>query len=67
MKKVLQDLRRRRKDATFLDEDEVPLSEFQKAMLMKDTSGVIQQPSKASDTLTPSKLHKAINLFVIIL
>lgn len=54
----------KKKVATFLDKDEVPLNELQKAILLKDTYGVIQQSSKASDTPTPSKLPNARNLFV---
>ena len=32
---------KKKKVVAFLDEDEVPLSELQKAMLLKDTSGVV--------------------------
>lgn len=48
----------------FLDENDVPLSEFQKAMILKDTSGVSQQSSKASDTPIPGKSLTTITLFV---
>lgn len=41
----------------------MPLSERQKAMLLKDTSGVVQQSSRASDT-TFGKLAKASTPFV---
>lgn len=36
----------------------MPLSERQKAILLKDTSGVSQQSSRSSDT-TSGKLHEA--------
>lgn len=42
----------------------MPLNENQKAMLLKDTSGVIQQSSKAYDTTTSCKLPKFSNLLV---
>lgn len=48
----------------FLDEDVVPLSERQKAMILKDTSGITQQSSKASDATIPGKSFTARNLFV---
>lgn len=34
--------KKKKKVATFLDEDEVPLSERQKVMLLKDTYGIIK-------------------------
>lgn len=36
-----QKKKKKKKDVVLLDEDEVPLSERQKAMLLKDTFGVI--------------------------
>ncbi|XP_050916319.1 uncharacterized protein LOC127131441 [Lathyrus oleraceus] len=39
----------------FQDEDEVPLSARQKAMILKDTSGIVQSSSRASD-ITSGKL-----------
>lgn len=57
-------LKKKKKVATFLDGDEVSLSERHKVMLLKDTYGVIQQSSKASNIPIPGKLPKAINLFV---
>lgn len=56
--------KKKKKTTTFLDEDEVPLSERQKAMFPKDTYGDTQQSSKASNTLILGKLPKAMNLFV---
>lgn len=55
----------KKKVAAILDEDEVPLSELQKAILLKGTSGVIQQSSKASDARIPGKLSSARNLFIL--
>lgn len=40
---------KKKKIVVFLDEDEVPLSEREKAMILKDISGVVQSSSKASD------------------
>lgn len=48
----------------FLDEYDVPLSELQKAMILKDTSGVAQKSSKASDAPIPGKSLTARTLFV---
>lgn len=48
----------------FLDEDEVPLNELQKAMILKDTSGIAQKSSKASEATIHSKPSSAINLFI---
>lgn len=56
--------KKKKKVANFLDEDEVSLSERQKAILMKDTSGVVQQSSEAFETSTYGKLPKVINHFV---
>lgn len=42
--------KKKKKIDALLDEDEVPLNEFQKVMLLKDTSGVVQHTSKSSDT-----------------
>lgn len=44
--------------------DDVPLSELQKSTILKDTSGVAQQSSKASDARTSSKSLTARNVFV---
>lgn len=56
--------KKKNKDGVLLDEDEVPLSECQKAMLLKDTSGVVQQSSRASDT-TSGKLSEASSLLFL--
>lgn len=58
---------KKKKVVTFLDEDEVSLSKRQKAILLKDTSVVVQEYSKASDTPTPGKLPKARELFILIM
>lgn len=42
----------------------MPLSQRQKAMILKDTSGIAQQSSKASDATILSKSSTARNLFV---
>lgn len=49
---------KKNKVVILLDEDEVPLNERQKAMLLKDTSGGVQHSSNASDTAS-GKLHEA--------
>lgn len=46
------------------DEDEVPLSDRQRQMLLRDTSRTIQQSTKALSETTPGKLHEASNLVV---
>lgn len=56
--------KKKKKAATFLDEDEVPLSELHKSILLKDMFGVVQQSPKASDTPTTGKLPKVRILFV---
>lgn len=48
----------KKKVVVFLDEDEAPLSERQKTMLLKDTSEVVQHSSRASD-IASSKLPTA--------
>lgn len=48
----------------FLDEDDVPLSELQKAMILKDTSSISQQSFKAFYTTTPDKSSTVITHFV---
>lgn len=55
---------KKKKVEIFLDEDEVPLSECQKAMILKDTSGVVQQSSNASDASIPGKSSTAKTFFV---
>lgn len=49
---------KKKKISIFQDEDEVPLSERQKAMTLKYNSGVVQPPSRASD-ITSRKLPSA--------
>lgn len=56
--------KKKKKVAIFLDEDGVPLSERQKVMIMKDTSGVSQQSSKASDAPIFGKSPMAKTLFI---
>lgn len=55
--------KKKKKVDVFLDEDELPLSECQKSMILKDTSGVVQQSSKAPDTPIPGKSSTTITLF----
>lgn len=50
--------------AVFLDENDVSLSECKKAMILKDTSGIIQQLSKAYDAPTPGKSSTPHTLFL---
>lgn len=54
---------KKKKVAIFLDEYDVPLSESQKAMILKDTSGVAQHSSKASDAPIPGESPMANNSF----
>lgn len=44
--------KKKKKVADFLDENEVPLSERQRQMLLRDTSGVSQQSTKAPSVTT---------------
>lgn len=61
-----QKKKKKKKVVAFLDEDEVPLNERQKAMVLKDTSGIVQQSSKASEASIPGKSSTARNLCVSI-
>lgn len=54
--------KKKKKVVVLLDEDMVPLSENQKAMLLKHTSGVVQHSSKASDSAS-GKLPEASTPF----
>lgn len=54
---------KKKKVVVLLDEDGVPLSERQKAMLLRDTSGDVQQSLRASDP-TSGKLPEASTLIV---
>lgn len=56
-----QKKKKKKKFVVFLDKDNMPLSEHQKAMLLKDTFGVVQHSSKASDTMS-GKLPEASTL-----
>lgn len=53
-----------KKVTVFLDEDELPLSERQKAMILKDPFGISQKSSKASNATIPGKPSSTRNLFI---
>lgn len=48
----------------FLDEDDVPLCERKKAMILKDTFGIAQHSSKISDATIHGKYPTIRTLFV---
>lgn len=56
---------KKKKIDIFQDEDEVPLSERQKAMIVKDTSRVVQSSSRASD-ISSGKILSDITHFNIL-
>lgn len=56
--------KKKKKVAQFLDEDEVPLSEHQRHVLLRDTSGDAQQSTKAPSKTTSSKSPTAKSIFV---
>lgn len=56
--------KKNKKVEMFLDKDDMPLSECQKAMILKDTYGVAQQSSKASIAPIPGKSPTTITIFV---
>lgn len=64
MANSLREARKKKKVAQFLDEDEVPLSEHQRHMLLWDTSGVTKQSTKDPSKTTSSKSPIAKSLVV---
>lgn len=56
---------KKKKDVAFLDEDEVPLNEREKTIVLQDMSYVVHQSSRASINPTPGKLPMSrIYLFI---
>lgn len=54
--------KKKKKAAESQDEDEVPLNERQRQMLLRYTSGIVQQSTKAPSVTTSGKLPEASNL-----